>query len=102
ARGRLREWYDLGQDAPRLRNLLGRGVMGPIPVPLVGNWGEKLDREDRTQWAGLGIPAAVNQTVLEVTPLYARVQAQIGFGSVDSPPDDSSPWHRWVYTIYRD
>lgn len=102
ARGRLREWYDLGQDAPRLRNLLGRGVMGPIPVPLVGNVGDKLDLDDRTQWAGLGIAAAVNQTVLEATPLYARVQAQVGFGSVDSPPDDSSPWHRWVYTIYRD
>jgi hypothetical protein len=92
----------LVQDSARLRNLLGRGVMGPIPVPMVANAGDNLVLDDRAQWAGLGVAAAVNQTLLEATPLYARVQTQIGFGSVDTPPDDSSPWHRWVYSIYRD
>ncbi|MHC4671965.1 MAG: hypothetical protein ACYTBZ_05715, partial [Planctomycetota bacterium] len=30
------------------------------------------------------------------------VQGQWRFGTPDIPPDDTSPYHRWIYSIYRD
>ena len=103
SRGQIRQWYDLGMDTSRLHNLAGRGSLGPAPVvvPAEGS-AKKLNPDDPSAWAGLGVAVAVHQALAEVTPLYARVEGQLRFGSVDSPPDDNSPAHRWIYSIYRD
>lgn len=102
ARGQLRQWYDVAADSAKLHNLLGRGALGPFPVVLPADGSENVVLEDPAQWSGLGIAAEVFQTLLEANPLYARIQGQLRFGTIDSPPDDTSPAHRWVYTIYRD
>ncbi len=102
SRGQLRQWYDVGKDTARLHNLCGRGPLGPIPVVLPDPEAESIAIDDASQWAGLGIAAELHQTLLEATSLMARVQGQIRFSSIDQAPDEGSPAHRWLYTIYRD
>jgi hypothetical protein len=102
SRGRLRQWYDLGHDPGRLHNLTGTGALGPTPVVLPGGPKPSVVIDDITQWAPLGVTAETFQTLVEATPLRVMIQGVSRFGSADSQPDNSSPYHRWIYSVYAD
>ncbi|NLX13948.1 MAG: hypothetical protein GXY44_09900 [Phycisphaerales bacterium] len=103
SRGRIIQWFDLGHDPQRIHNLLGTGVLGPSPV-LVPNDSENalILLDDATQWAPLGVSVQTNQGMREANNLYVVVEGEWQYGTLDAPADERSPYHRWVYTIFRD
>ncbi len=96
--GRIRQWFDLGSDPQRLHNLAGGGCLGPIPV-LMGPRGEVT--LEAAQWSQLGPVAESYQTVVEASPVRVVIHGEWRFGSPESPISETSPNHRWVYSIYR-
>lgn len=103
SRGQIIQWFDLGHDPQRIHNLLGTGSLGPIPV-LVPNEIEKsvILLDDASQWAPLGVSVQTTQSPREANPLYVVLEGEWRYGTLDTPADEYSPYHRWVYTIYRD
>jgi len=102
SRGKIRQWFDLVHDPIRMHNLTGLGTLGPNPIVVPDDIKGKILIDDINQWQGLGVLVETFQTMIEATPLRVVVQGEWRFGSLDSPPSDTSPYHRWVYTIYRD
>jgi hypothetical protein len=96
--GRIRQWFDLANDPQRMHNLAGGGCLGPIPV-MIGAGGEVS--MDPSQWSSLGPLAESYQTVVEASPVRVTIHGEWRFGTPESPMNESSPYHRWVYTIYR-
>ena len=102
SRGQIRQYFDLGHDPARTHNLAGVGSLGPSPVVVPSGVKATVLLDDLSQWAGLGIVAEAYQSLLEATPLRVLVQGEWRFRSQEAPPSDHSPYHRWVYSIYRD
>jgi len=102
SQGRIHQWFDLSTDPARIHNLVGAGILGPVPVIVPKEVKAKILLDDATQWSGLGLIAESYQSLLEASPLRVMIQGEWRFGSPDIPPDDSSPYHRWVYSIYKD
>jgi len=101
-RGQIRQWFDLASDPARLQNLAGKGPLGPEPIIVPPEPHAEVRLADMTQWAVLGPLAESYQTLLEATPLYVVVQGEWRFGSPELPPTETSPYHRWIYSVYRD
>ncbi|UCD27574.1 MAG: hypothetical protein JSV03_10700, partial [Planctomycetota bacterium] len=102
SRGMIRQWFDLRNDPARTHNLTGTGTLGPCPVVVEQEVKAKILLDDATQWSGLGLIAESYQSLVEAVPLRVVVQGEWRFGSPDVPPNDASPYHRWVYSVYRD
>ena len=102
SRGKIRQWFDLANDPARTHNLAGIGALGPCPVVIPDEVKAKVLLDDATQWAGLGIIAESYQSLIETLPVRVLVQGEWRFGTPDTPPTDTTPYHRWVYSIYRD
>ncbi|HOA74564.1 MAG TPA: hypothetical protein PL151_09760 [Phycisphaerae bacterium] len=98
SRGRIRQWFDLAADPQRMHNLAGGGCLGPLPVVIAPDGSV---REDPAQWNPLGPLAESYQGLVESSPLRVVVHGEWRFGSPESPVSESSPYHRWVYSIYR-
>jgi len=101
-RGQIVQWFDLSHDAARLRNLVGRGSLGPSPVVLSGDSEPIVRPDDMGQWSGLGIAAESHQKLIEALPVRVVVQGERRFGSLDQALADKGPDHRWTYSIYPD
>ncbi len=101
-RGRIQQWFDLAHDPSRLRNLVGRGTLGPSPVVIPGGVEPIVRLDDMGQWSGLGITAESYQTLAEALPLRVVIQGEWRFGSPDQGFAEDSPHHRWSYSIYPD
>jgi len=99
ARGRIRQWFDLTSDPQRMHNLAGNGCLGPTPV-IAGAGGGTVVVDD-AQWLRLGPLAESYQSMVEASPLRVVIHGEWRFGSPDSPINEASPYHRWVYSIYR-
>ncbi len=103
SKGRIIQWYDLGHDPQRIHNLVGAGSLGPTPV-LVPQAGQDspILLDDAAQWAPLGVSVQTIQNLREANTLYVVLEGEWRFGTFDAPANEQSPYHRWVYTIYRD
>lgn len=102
ARGRIRQWFDLGRDPQRVSNLAGPASLGPLPVVIPAEASAAISADDMAQWAGLGPGVEVFQTLADSLPLRVVIQAECRFGSADARANDKSPYHHWRYTIYAD
>lgn len=101
-RGQIRQWFDLGSDPQRLHNLAGGGVIGPIPVLIQGDHSEQVALDNPAPWNKLGPLVETYQTVIDTSALRVVVHGEWRFGTATGTTDESSPFHRWVYSIYRD
>jgi hypothetical protein len=99
SRGRIRQWFDLSADPDRMHNLAGSGPLGPIPA-VIGPGGVVLV-DAPTQWLKLGPLAESYQGIVEASPLRVVVHGEWRFGSAEAPVGETSPHHRWIYSIYR-
>lgn len=99
SRGRVRQWFDLTSDPQRMHNLAGGGCLGPIPVVVGANGLVLVD--EPSQWLPLGPVAESYQGIVEASPLRVVVHGEWRFGSAEAPVNEASPYHRWVYSVYR-
>jgi hypothetical protein len=102
AQARIRAWYDLGSDPDRTHNLAGIGPIGPMMVALSSEKPEEVVLDDVSQWSGLGVAAEIQQWLVEATPSFVIIQGQWRFVTPEASAAASPPYHRWVYTVYRD
>lgn len=100
SRGRIRQWFDLAADPERMHNLAGGGCLGPLPV-IIGPDDTVRAIDEGSQWLALGSLAESFQRVVEATPMRVIIHGEWRFGSAESPIGESSPHHRWAYSIYR-
>ncbi|MBN1489938.1 MAG: hypothetical protein JXA69_08480 [Phycisphaerae bacterium] len=102
ARGRIVEWYDLGSDPDRVRNLTGGGPLGPTPVMLGLAADGSLQIDERGGWERLGPAAESMQRLVETSPVRVVLWGEWRFGTPDAvtAAEAEGPFHRWVYTIY--
>lgn len=99
SRGQIRHWYDLAADPQRMHNLCGN-TLGPLPIPIEHD--KPLDiAEGAALWTRLGPLAESYQSLVEVSPLRVVIHGEWRLGSPQSELSESSPYHRWVYSIYR-
>lgn len=101
-RGRILHWFDLTRDPGRLHNLAGRGSLGPIPVVVNAAPDSVVRLDDPTQWSGLGMSVDSFQRLDEAGPARVVVLGEWRFGSPGTAKSESSPFHRWVYSVYPD
>lgn len=103
SRGQIIQWFDLGHDPQRIHNLVGTGTLGPTPVLVPKDAQDSLILlDDATQWSPLGISVQTTQYPRDANSLYVVLEGEWRYGTLDTPANEQSPYHRWVYTIYRD
>lgn len=100
SRGRIRQWFNLASDPERMHNLAGGGCLGPLPV-IIGPDDTVQAVDEGAQWLALGSLAESFQRVVEATPMRIIIHGEWRFSSAESPIGESSPHHRWAYSIYR-
>ncbi|HSW46868.1 MAG TPA: hypothetical protein VLM89_15005, partial [Phycisphaerae bacterium] len=54
------------------------------------------------QWSGLGTSVEFIQRLEEVNRVRVVVMGEWRFGSPGAPTSESSPYHRWLYSVYSD
>lgn len=97
--GQIRQWFDLASDPQRLHNLAGGNALGPIPT--LGGFRDGTILLEPDQWSMLGPLVESFQRVVEASPVRVVIHGEWRFARPDSPADESSPYHRWVFSIYR-
>lgn len=120
ANGQIVEWYNIGADPYRLRNLVRSATLGPIPVsagapdssvPHPQKWLGAPSPTDRSTSYLPGVEnrptrgsaVAVRSRIVEMNAVRAVVASEWRFAHGSEAARDSSrrqPFHRWVYTIY--
>ena len=100
ANGQVVQWYDLGNDPHRLRNLAAGGVLGPSPVVLSGlPYGP--DTILSTDFSALGDTIVAHQEVIEANAVRVIIACTLRFTPDGRQPGEDSPFHQWTYTILR-
>lgn len=102
SKGRIRQWFDTGFDRSRIHNLVGPGAMGPMPAPTCDPQAPVSDIQDAGRRLGAGTTLETYQSLVSATPLRIVVQGEWRYTPPNTPPSDGDPYHRWLYTIYRD
>jgi hypothetical protein len=97
--GQIVSWRDLASPSDRGVNLLGSSVLGPTPI-VMPEYGESGDK-DGTDFAELGAVVVARQWIEEASQLRVILAGEWRFVEPGATPDDSSPFQRWTYTIYR-
>jgi len=101
SQGQIVAWYDLSSDPGRVRNLIGGGALGPIPVivPSDAERGFQSPHAPDDVFAG-GSSIAARQRVIEMSRVRVVVESDWRFVPAGGTPSDSSPYHRWRWCIY--
>jgi hypothetical protein len=102
SRGRIRQWYDLNFDKSRIRNLVGVGSLGPDPAPVIDGQTLAGDAAAPAHWLGAGTTLETYQSLVSANPMRVMVQGEWRFTPPNAVPSAADPYHRWVYSIYRD
>ncbi|HEY3243147.1 MAG TPA: hypothetical protein VGM03_07325 [Phycisphaerae bacterium] len=98
SQGQIVAWYDLAGDPNRLRNLVGGGALGPMPIVLPDS--PDGDFRGVQQFVDLGQTVVARQRVLEMSPVRVMLESDWRFVPVGSVPTPEAPYHRWTYCIY--
>lgn len=96
ANAQVVHWYDLTHDPQRLRNLVDGGLLGPYPAVRMPGGSELVQ-----DFSALGDTVVAHQQVVEANPVRVIVNCTLRFTTGRNQPDASSPFQRWIYTIYR-
>jgi hypothetical protein len=102
AQGRIVQWFDLRHDPDRIRNLTGRGPLGPMPIPLPPD-AAVAEREIDLQTLALDEPAAeILQGIVEANAIRVVVWGRWRFGSPQAASSDPTAdrYCEWTYTVY--
>jgi hypothetical protein len=98
SQGQIVAWYDVAGDPNHLRNLVGGGALGPMPIVLPETPGGDL--RGVQQFIDLGQTVVARQRVLEMSPVRIVLESDWRFVPAGSAPTPETPYHRWTHCIY--
>lgn len=94
AKGQITEWFDLGGDDPRMRNLVRGTALGPTPVVL------SSDESYLVPLMADGARVVSRQRLVEANRVRAVVE--VDWTIAQDSQSEQPPTARWRYDVYLD